>query len=422
MTIPRPHWGWTSRIFLFALIFLTEFVAAHSTHAQTFMVLYSFLGSPDGGGPNGVIRDGDGTLYGTTFWGGVSNGGAAFKLTPSGKEKVLYSFRAGYGNGPGSTLVRDTKGNLYGTTQGGGAYGPYGVIFKLDQRGNETVLYSFKGHSDGQYPSGVTLDDGGNLYGTTPWGGNGTDCADGCGTVFKLDKSGRKTVLYNFTFGTDGGAPYSGVIRDRVGNLYGTTSWGGDLSCNNGYGCGTVFMLDTIGKESVLYSFTGGTDGIQPYAGLVRDGGGNIYGTTEQGGVPGCGKEGGAGCGTVFKLDTSGNETVLYRFTGTGGDGAYPHAGVVLDPQGNLYGTTITGGSTNCTYGIEPGCGTVFMLDTTGKETILHTFAGNPDGAFPTGVIRDAAGDLYGAAAADGSPTCPRRFFGECGTVFKLTP
>ena len=331
----------------------------------------------------------------------------------------MYSFNAGYGSGPSSALARDTKGNLYGATYRGGAYGPYGVIFKLDKKGNETVLYSFKGQRGGQYPSGVTLDDMGNLYGTTPGGGNGTDCAEGCGTVFKLDKSGRKKVLYNFNFGTDGGAPYSGVIRDKAGNLYGTTSWGGDLSCNNGYGCGTVFMLDTAGKETVLYSFTDPTDGSQRDAGVIRDSAGNFYGTTNEGGDLSCGW---FGCGTVFRLDTNGNETVLHSFTGTGGDGAYPHAGVVRDPQGNLYGTTIAGGGGDCSYGTEPGCGTVFMLDTTGKETILHDFAGSPDGAFPTGLIRDAAGDLYGATAADGSPDCRRRFFGSCGTVFKLTP
>ena len=416
MTTPGLDQRRISRMLRFALVFLMVLVASYSVHAQTFTVLYSFLGSPDGQAPNGLIRDAKGHLYGTTFRGGASYHGSAFKLSGDGTEIVLYSFLGGYGSWPDSELTLDTKGNLYGGTYGGGAHGS-GVVFKLDKKGNETVLHSFKGQSsDGAYPSNVILDEAGNLYGTTQVGGGST----GYGTVFKLDKAGRETVLYTFAEGADGEFPSAGVIRDNAGNLYGTTLLGGDLSCGGGYGCGAVFKLDTAGKETVLYGFAGGTDGSQPYGGLTQDGAGNFYGTTSQGGDPSCGS-GGSGCGTVFKLDKSGKETVLYRFTGTGEDGAYPYAGVVRDRKGNLYGATYAGGGVDCSYG-EGKCGTLFKLDPAGKETVLHSFSGGPDGALPTGLIRDAAGNLYGTAAAGGTSDCNGGYFGSCGTVFKLTP
>jgi uncharacterized repeat protein (TIGR03803 family) len=419
MTISGPCCGCASRGLFLTLVLVALLLAIPSAHAQTFTILYSFLGPPDGGGPNGVIRDAEGNLYGTTYWGGVSYHGAAFKLAPDGKETILYSFLGGYGWGPDWPLTQDAQGTLYGTTIHGGFYGN-GAVFKLDKKGNETVLYSFKGHSDGLWPSGVIVDEMGNLYGTTPWGGGGTGCGGtGCGTVFKLDTSGRKTVLYAFADGTDGGLPYSGLMRDKAGNLYGTTSLGGDLSCDYGYGCGTVFMLDSAGHEKTLYGFAGGTDGSQPYAGVIRDDAGNFYGTTAEGGDSSCNR--GLGCGTVFRLAANGNETVLHSFTGTGGDGAYPYAGVVRDPKGNLYGTTSGGGDPNCSYG-QGNCGTVFMVNPAGKETVLHSFAGNPDGAYPSGLIRDASGNLYGSAAAAGTSNCRARYFGSCGTVFKLTP
>ena len=143
-----------------------------------------------------------------------------------------------------------------------------------------------------------------------------------------------ESVLYSFKWGTDGAAPQAGLVRDAQGNLYGTTSVGGGSTNCSPYGCGTVFEVDTTGNENVLHNFTAGEDGYNPEAGLVRDAQGNLYGTTYEGGDPAC------NCGTVFKVDTTGKETVLHRFTGTGGDGAYPHAGLVQDAQGNLYGTT----------------------------------------------------------------------------------
>ena len=255
------------------------------------------------------------------------------------------------------------------------------------------VLHSFSG-SDGANPfQSVNMDALGNLYSTTINGG-----AYGNGTVFKLDPFGHQTVLYSFMGGTDGQWPYAGVIMDASGNLYGTTHSGGT------YGNGTVFRLDPVGNETVLHSFSG-SDGSVPLGPLLMDRAGNLYGTTYVGGT--------YGDGAVFKLDTSGNETVLYNFTGPDGEG--PYAGVIMDASGNLYGTTSKGGgSSNCG---GAGCGTVFKLDTSGHETVLHSFSGS-DGWAPYGnLIMDRKGNLYGTTGlGGGSNYCSN----GCGTVFKL--
>jgi uncharacterized repeat protein (TIGR03803 family) len=251
-------------------------------------------------------------------------------------------------------VIRDSVGNLYGTTGGGGTFG-FGTVFKLDTSGKETVLYSFTGGADGEFPeAGLVRDVAGNLYSTTIFGGTSGNCNGGCGTVFKLDTTGKETVLYSFRNG-DGAYPNS-VIRDSAGNLYGTTYGGGPPSFCFGSGCGVVFKVDTTGKETVLYTFTGGADGANPYAGLVRDAKGNLYGTTSYGGDMAACK---GGCGVVFKLDKTGKETVLHRFMGA--DGASPYAGLVRDAKGNIYGTTFTGGDLTCVVYVG-GCGVVFKL------------------------------------------------------------
>jgi uncharacterized repeat protein (TIGR03803 family) len=241
------------------------------------------------------------------------------------------------------------------------------------------------------------MDKAGNLYGTTLLGGSSS-----YGTVFKLDTSGNETVLHSFMNAPDGASPFAGVIMDQAGNLYGTTNQGGTGSCNfGGPGCGTVFRLDTTGKETVLHSFTNTPDGALAYGGLVKRG--NLYGTTQVGGS--------YGRGTVFKLDTSGHETVLHSFMNS--DGAVSVAGLIMDKAGNLYGTTRVGGSSpNC----FSGCGVVFKLDTTGKETVLHRFTDSSvDGADPvSGLVMDNAGNLYGTTNQGGT-------YGY-GTVFKLSP
>jgi uncharacterized repeat protein (TIGR03803 family) len=320
-------------------------------------------------------------------------------------------------------LVRDAAGNLYGTTLGGGA-AKSGTVFKLDTDGRETVLHSFTGAAgDGSNPyAGLILDAAGNLYGTTVYSGDlACDPPYGCGTVFKLDAAGTETVLYRFTrTGGDGALPYGGLVRDAAGNLYGTTAGGGDLSCGDGDGCGIVFKVDSTGKETVLHIFTGtGGDGSDPFDALILDAAGNLYGTTSAGGNGSPCPYGSRSCGTVFKLDTTGKETVLHNFSGL--DGAGPFAGLIRDSAGNFYGTTEFGGDMSCSILGTPGCGTVFKLDTAGTLTVLHSFTGS-DGANPiSGLIRDAADNFYGTTEFGGDlPTCDSD--PGCGVVFKLKP
>ena len=324
----------------------------------TVSILHSFTGGADGGGPfAGVIFDAAGNLYGTTFYGGADDAGVVFKLAPNPDgawtESVLYSFTPGGADGsiPLDGLTFDAAGNLYGTTASGGSscsiFAGCGVVFKLapnpDGTWTESVLYRFTGGADGAQPSaGVIFDAAGNLYGTTAVGGACT-YAGGCGVVFKVaanpDGTWTQSVLYNFTGGADGAIPLAGLAFDATGNLYGTTSGGGA----DGYG--VVFKvapnLDGTWTESVLYSFTGGADGVHPYAGVIFDATGNLYGTTGFGGTYSAPCPN--GCGVVFKLSPSSSgwsETVLHSFLGFG---AGPAAAVIFDPAGNLYGTTSDG-------------------------------------------------------------------------------
>ena len=353
-------------------------------------VLYTFTGGADGGSPfAGLIRDPAGNLYGTTGSYGASCCGTVFKLGTNGKETVLYSFTDGTDGGiPANTLARDSVGNLYGTT--GSTITSDGTVFKLDRTGKETVLYTFTSGDGGTYPwSNVIPDSAGNLYGTAHTGG-----VSGYGTVFKLSVAGEYTVLYGFTGGVDGVYPQGNLVRDSAGNLYGSALGGGS------FGDGTVFMVDSTGKETVLYSFTGSVDGAIPYGGVIRDAAGNIYGTTYRGGA--------ANAGVAYKLDTTGKETVLHSFTG-GADGANPWAGVIRDAAGNFYGTTLYGGTSNW--------GTVFKVDTSGNETVLHSFTGGADGAFPlASLVQDSAGNLYGTTGYGGIYSG----FSGYGTVFEI--
>jgi len=363
-------------------------------------------------------------------------------------EVVLYSFTVACGSEPNSSLVRDPAGNFYGTTQYGGRGA--GNVYKLDTTGNCTALHNFTGGADGGTPyGGVIRDSAGNFYGTTTAGG-----AAGKGVVYGLDAAGHEKVLYNFCSlagCADGSTPGVGVIRDAKGNLYGTTFYGGSAnggvvykvdmagqetvlynfcslpSCADGnipggmipspdgefYGTtgsggsgaenwGVVYKLDASGQETVLYNFCslpGCSDGADP-VGVVRDSAGNLYGTTSNGG----GVD-----GVVFKLDTAGQETVLHTFTG-GADGGVPYGGVILDSAGNLYGTTYYGGiNPDCS-----GCGVVYEMDTAGRETVLYSFDDGSTGGHPiAGVIRDSKGNLYGTA-----PTAE----GSLGVVFEIKP
>jgi uncharacterized repeat protein (TIGR03803 family) len=263
-----------------------------------------------------------------------------------------------------------------------------------------TLLYPFNSSgslSDGGQPeAGVTRDTAGNLYGTTFFGGLGMGCDiyfAGCGTVYKLDTSGTETVVHVFSGAGDGWNPTARLILDTAGNLYGTTGYGG------AYGHGTVFKIDTAGNETIVHSFAAGKDGARPNAGLVEDTAGNLYGTTQYGGQ-GCDRQ---GCGTVFRVSAGGVETVLYRF-GDIPDGASPLGGVALDSAGDIYGTTWLGGL----YGF----GTVFGLDGSGHEKVLHSFAAGSDGANPLAApVFDTVGNMYGVTSSGGA------YF---GTIYKV--
>ena len=404
-----------------ALLALAAVLAAvpliQPAQAQTYTVLYSFKGPPDGDLPlSGVIRDADGNLYGTDYEGGTYGYGTVFKVDTKGNETVLYSFAGGSdGEYPVGGLVRDSAGNLYGATESGGypdcGYGnTCGTIYKVDKHGKETVLYRFGSLPDGHTAeSSLLLDKAGNLYGTTEAGGDDScNPGYGCGTAFKIDKQGREIILHTFT-GTrelDGAFPDAGFVADPSGDLYSTTSLGGAPTCGQQEhseatgGCGTVFQIDKQGKETILHRFSAWIGGTSPSYPVILDKQGNIYGTAGGGNQYN---------GIVFKLNKRGQEQVLYNFSY---DEGFPSAGLVRDEKGNLYGTTREGGDS-----FE---GTVYKLDKAGIKTVLHTFSGGSDGGFPDGtLVMDEQGNLYGIARDGGIRDC-----GEygCGVVFKITP
>jgi uncharacterized repeat protein (TIGR03803 family) len=337
-------------------------VTVSAAHAQTFTLLHAFSGT-DGDVPESVLtRDTAGNLYGTASSGGDTSKcqgkgcGTVFRVNPvSGRITVLHVFGEGNdGTFPYITgVVLDTAGNLYGATSFGGS-GGYGVIYKIDSNRKETILHNFpSGTGDGEAPQEGMLvrDPSGNIYGTTLQGG-GTGCRGfGCGTVFRLDSTGheRQLAFNEFEWG-----PTALLLDSRSRQFYGTTVLSGGNGCG-GFGCGTVFTVKN-GQLSLLYSFQGAPDGNEPTGTLTLDRSGNIYGTTVMGGNSGACPS--AGCGIVFRVDSSGNEKVLHTFSG--GDGASPAGGLVFDTQGNLYGTTQGGGAR--------GAGTIFKFAPDGTK------------------------------------------------------
>jgi uncharacterized repeat protein (TIGR03803 family) len=379
------------------MILLACALSVKPASAQKEKILYTFgNGTTDGQFPAWVVRDPADSLHGVTFYGGTLNLGTVFKLSKTG-EVILYNFQGGEDGALAVGLLLDVAGNAYGITSNGGDTAcnsgkGCGTVFKLDASGKETVLHRFsQSAADGGYPTSLIQDSKGGLYGTTAYGGPAN-----VGTVFKIDATGKETVLYSFTGGTGGadGANPNGVTLDGHGNLYGTTSEGGPGNT------GVVFKVDPVGNETVLYTFTGGNgsaDGKNPNGNLVRDAAGNLYGTTSIGGT--------ANLGTLFKLDTSGKETILHNF-GFPGDGAYPE-NLVMDKAGNLYGNTSDGGAF--------AYGAVYKFDTSGNETILHSFGGSGDGQYPVGdLVLDSAGRIYGVTQQGGAS--------GWGTVFVIIP
>jgi uncharacterized repeat protein (TIGR03803 family) len=327
-----------------------------------------------------------------------------FRLSTSGQETVLHEFTGGTdGASPEGRLVMDEAGNFYGTTSAGGVSNA-GTVFKVTAKGQETVLYSFKGKADGANPvAGLAIDKAGNLYGTTTKGGSSTD-----GTVFKLAvpkvTGGEWTqeVLHTFGEDKDGKIPVAGVTFDAFGNLYGTTSAGGT------YGNGTIFQLTPSSsgwRESVLHDFELQSDGGVPYAGLVLDGKGDLYGAATDGGAGGAN-----GGGTVFELTHASGGwtfTVLYRLSGWGISGSYRN---LLLESDKIYATTHCDGTDNA--------GTVYELTQSGGKWTykpLYVFTGGRDGLYSiSNLVADSEGNLYGTTLEGGAS--------GSGAAFRVTP
>jgi uncharacterized repeat protein (TIGR03803 family) len=329
--------------------------------AGTLTVLYTWSGGTLEGGV-GLVQDGNGNLYGAAGPGALGHG-FVFELDKNGTLTDLYDFAGGSdGDDATGNLLRDAAGNLYGTTfLGGGSNDPLcpnsqgcGTVFELGADGQYKLLYSFLNNADGAEPESLVGDSAGNLYGITSAGGQGCPAILGCGTVFKLDTSGNKTVLHYFTGGSDGSTPLGNLTLDSAGNLYGTTQAGGDLTCpiNSGAGCGVIFKLAPNGTETVSYAFHGGSDGNAPVS-VIPDASGNFYGTTQVGPNP-------SPCGTVFKLDSKSNLTNLY--SPKGAEGCGPVGALVRDSAGNLFVATFLGGDESNGTVCYNGCGTVFKI------------------------------------------------------------
>ena len=421
-TIPRV----TLAILTGMFILLTA-----NASASQFTGLHNFLAKPGEFPNSGLIIGPDGGFYGTT---GMSGGsqcfplcGAVFEIkqTSTGWQyHIVHNFRGPNhdGESPIGPLLFDNVGNLYGTTSAVNSTGCFtqhtdcGTVFKLSPTSKggweETILYRFTGRADGAWPAGnLVLDSAGNLYGYTLGGGNGKRCSQVCGVVYELSPGASgwtEAVLHTFTGGSDGYTP-RGLTPDTSGNLLGVAESGGTANSNCEAGCGTVFKLTPAAggwSLSVIYSFSGGSDGGYPISPLVFDTQGNLFGTTLLGGSVQCPNE----CGTVFELSPNGSG---WKFSDvnsfSGPDGADPQ-GILFDSAGNLFGAA-SGGKTTC------GCGVLFELvpgSGNWTETVLYTFNGKSDGQFPNPVIQDGAGHLFGTTANGGSD--------NFGTIFKFAP
>jgi uncharacterized repeat protein (TIGR03803 family) len=420
-----------------AIAFVLTIAASPAAQAQTFHVIHTFTGK-DGGWPYaGVTIDSSGNLYGTTYTYGAKGYGVVYRIKPAGSSwtfNTLYTFTGGKdGAFPAARVILGPSGTLYGTTQGLGYSGSYGTVFNLRPPttcGTSfcpwkiTTLYAFKGEPDcnGETNSfsDLVFDTKGNIYGTTYNGGvhnNGQALNEGC--VFKLTPTSTggytEKVIYSFggTNPKEGRHPFAGLIVDKAGNLYGTTSEGGS-SCSSGFEgtCGTVYeLVPSSGgyTEKQLYLFKGAGDGANPFGGVIFDSAGNLYGSTENGGFK--------GGGAAFKLTPGANGTWSYvpLYSFVGGSFCGPYGNLALDGAGNLYGTTYCSGGTY---------GNVFELTPTGTYTSLHSFTDLSDGSNPmSNVTFDAKGNLYGTDASGANQTCTNSGPNTgCGVVWKITP
>ncbi len=376
-----------------------------SGSSATETVLYAFgtNGSGDGSEPSGpLVIDSSGNLYGTTALGGSNNTGTVFELTAASVEHLVYSFGAQGGTdgySPNGRLAIDASGDLLGTTSGGGsgnALNPpdgSGTVFRISSAGAETLLHSFIQPStsvDGGQPfSGVVLNAAGDAFGTTSAGG-----ANGTGAVYEVTAAGSESLLHSFgALGSgDGANPYGGLIMDAAGDLFGETSSGGAT----GKGC--IFEIPSGGSESVLYSFgaSGPADGSVPAGSLSMDSAGNLYGATQYGGAN--------GTGTIFELTTAGTEVILHSFGAAGsGDGDGPNGDLLINAAGDIFGTTASGGSSRLS---ASGGGEVFEITPTGTYSVLYEFGQSAasDGQSPHGgLIEDSSGNLYGTTVSGGT-------------------
>jgi uncharacterized repeat protein (TIGR03803 family) len=403
---------------LICLLFLA--VTATLASAQTFTSLVSF---DAGNGDNPfapLVIGADGNFYGTTASENGVGYGTVFKMTPEGALTTLYNFCSQInctdGSYPIGGLTLASEGNFYGMTDSGGAFN-FGTVFRITPSGELTTLYNFCSQTnctDGRYPSaGLMQAANGNLYGMTAYGG-----LTGYGTVFEITLGGTLTTLHNFCLlpnCVDGAIPFGNLVQAPDGTFFGTTVSGG----THNY-AGTAFRMSPSGNLKVIYSFCAKAnceDGSYVSAGLVLASGGNLYGTTAQGGYSFT-KCNGSGCGTAFRITPSGKLTTLHSFCSkTCLDGAGPYSGVIQASDGNLYGVTGFGGAF-CRNFSYRGCGTVFRITGTGEFTVLHSF-NSIEGARPLGgLVQGSDSTLYGTTLEGGSSSA---CYGGCGTIFRLS-
>jgi uncharacterized repeat protein (TIGR03803 family) len=384
--------------FTFVLVLTCSFVLAQSTWAQSFNVIHHFTGGTDGASPlNGLMAGAGGSMYGTTSAGGAYNNGTVYRIGPTGVFQTIYAFRGGTdGSTPQSSLMADSQGNVYGTTSSGGAFGG-GTVFRIANN-TKTILHNFGSGSDGSAPlGGLVFDRAGNLYGTTSAGG-----AHGNGVVFMLSPRGviwGESVLYSFGTGMDGAVPYAGVSLDSAGDVLGTTSAGG----TGGYG--TIFELSKQHSwaETIVYNFQNQNDGGVPYAGLIADGLGNLYGAATEGGSQ--------GGGSIFELTPAGSDwnfTPIQSVPGWGISGTFRN--LLLSSSGTLYATTHCDGqdSAGSVYELVQGAGGTW------NYTQLYSFTGGADGLYSFSNLVTFANRLYGTTNQGG-------MYGY-GVVFAVLP